>query len=273
MIDLISKLNAGVKDNSTKNIYKIPYLDSLNLHNFSKIISVNGSNDTLKTRFCLYLAKNILLSGGSVLYVAASQESLGMLSLEMGKAARNLPIVFENNIDRLETMLNALPAGSHVFIDSIIGVFTAHPKFQEMPYLYLGKMLNSLVVKKRIYFYIQSGYNGFSFTPHSKIFSDVINLNITIKKVKSPVKELKKIGSLYQNKIVGFYYLIKYEPQDGKSFSQLCYGDLNTGLKESMFNFFHDYAIGAITKVKNTYYHNGEILGSKLRPLLESYKN
>lgn len=269
-MDLISRLNTGVKDNSSKQLFKIPYLDSLNILNYSKIISINGGNDTLKTRMCLYLARNLIAAGENVLYVASSQESKGMFSLEMGKLARNLPVVFENNIDKLDLLLNTLPSGTHVFIDSIIGVFTSNPKFQEMPYLYLGKILGNLKARKRIYFYVQSGYNGFSYTPLSKIFSENIDLTITIKKVKSPVKQLVKVGSLYQNQVMGYYYTLRFDSDD-KTFTQLCYGEIRTGLRESMFLFFNDYAKEIVTKVKNTYFKGETKLGTKLRSILESY--
>lgn len=269
-MDLISKLNAGVKKNTSRELFKIPYLDSLNITNYSKIISINGSNDTLKTRICLYLARNLIAAGENILYIVSSQESKGMFSLELGEYARHLPIMFENNIDRIETMLNALPSGTHVFIDSIVGLFTYNSKYIEKPYLYLGNILGNIKAKKRIYLYVQSGYNGFTHTPLSKIFSENIDVTLTIKKVKSPVKQVVKVGSLYQNQVMGYYYAIRFDAND-KTFTQLCYGQIRKGLNQAMFKFFYDYANGEITKVKNTYFKNGEKLGTKLRSLLESY--
>lgn len=253
--------------NTVPKIYNFPYFDNSKIYKNPFIMSINGKENTLKTRFCLYLAKNLIKSGRNVLFISSSSEYLKFLSLELGDTQNQIILGFSNSIEELVRILEVTPKETHVFIDSIISVYTDNPNWSEKQYLFLGKVIKYWKEVKSLYFYLATPISGFNHKPVSDVFDDFITYQVAIKKISGPKKINKTLPSGDLARVIdGYYYSICVN----KSQRQLIFVSMNKGLNTKIIQFFWCFKKGIIKKIRKSYYLDTKRLGTDINTIVEN---
>ncbi|MEO0075969.1 MAG: hypothetical protein ABIK31_07735 [candidate division WOR-3 bacterium] len=272
MSSFFQKILAHVSERETyEDLYHFPLFDMNRIAKKPFLMTISGNTDSLKSRFCFYLAKNLINNNNYVFYISLSDFSTSLFQSEIGEFSNNICLIFENSMENIFWILEEIPNNSHVFIDNLQSIYSYQWMLNNKEYYIFGKNLKKIITNKDLRVYVVDGINGLTGKPISYIFDMFIDFRIFLKRVSGRKKKILKINSSYREITEGFYYQITF---DGIG-EQLLYAKINCPIEEKFIKFFYLVSEGFIDKKNRSYYYQGtkiEFSDSSIRRLYEHYK-
>lgn len=233
-IEKLSTDTFSYKVRNIPDIYNFPIFDIHKIHSKPFIMSLFGKKDSLKTRFSLYLAKNIVKNGFNVFCIFLSDFSQYFFELECEEVNNQLVIIMENNLENLQKILSELPDNSHIIIDNFHAIHSTLHENMNREYYECLKIIKSFTDKKKFRIYINEGINYYTKCPLTKIGETFIDYFVLFKKLKK-TKKLIQIKNSFKEITSGYYYLIS-EKHLGK---QLVYAGIQTPISDTDLKFLY----------------------------------